>query len=337
MNLKKAKDFWIWLFWLVVTIGTVLMAIHYYRYTNGNSNNYDNYSDKTGITSLIIVLFFMALIKNCLNTITIFTEFGKIERSEGLFYEHAENLQNAAKGKLSISQDFSLTIIENRLLRQESWVQLFSTLLITLGMIGTVVGLTLSMQGLSQAMDSIKIATSESHPNNITDGLGQALSGMSSSFITTLAGSVLGGFFLKLLSHSTTNLIEELIDQIRYKAEVKTIPDLQNKIWQNDVNTLSEAYQNMTKFIKSSDQIDSSLRRYNQNMSEASKNLNAIASNLNREIFSLQLNSQADTQKRIEELLYKLIKGIDIFRKAINMAVFFLAIFLILAVIFLFK
>ncbi|MEL0590579.1 MAG: MotA/TolQ/ExbB proton channel family protein [Planktothrix rubescens PR222] len=269
---KNPKDFYIWLFWLTTTLIPLIFALDKrWRY---------QYSDKTGITTVIIILFIVSLVINIINTIRIFIEFLKLKNSQGLFKEHITTLERAAQGKLSISQDFSLMIIENRLLRQESWVQLFANLSITLGMIGTVVGLTLSMEGLSEAMGSMTNIGSESG-GNLNDpaiGLKQALSGMSSAFITTLAGAVLGGFFLKLLSHSTINLIEDLIDQMRYKAELEIIPKLQQQIWEKDVRNLSDAYQNMKTFIQSSSQIDQSLRKYNETMSQASEKLLSIYS-----------------------------------------------------------
>lgn len=329
MTKKSVNDFWIWLFWLTITIGTLIFGLIYIN-TNSNSNYY---SDKTRITIIIVTLFIFALIKNTVNTISIFYEFRNLENSEGLFQKHRKNLENITQRKLSISQDFSLLIIENELLRKESWTQLFSNLLITLGMIGTVVGLTLSMQGLSQAMNSVNTAVSEGNfTNNSAIGLEQALQGMSSAFITTLVGAVLGGLFLKVLNHSTTNLIEHLIDRIRYKTEIEVIPNLQNEIWTRDVDSLSGAYKNMKEFINSSDSIDRSLRKYNQQMYEAADNLSNITLNLRQELSSLERDSQIKTQERIEKLLNQLIKVIGSFNKLVTILTSFLFLAILITV-----
>lgn len=324
---KNPKDFYIWLFWLTTTLIPLIFALDKrWRY---------QYSDKTGITTVIIILFIVSLVINIINTIRIFIEFSKLKNSQGLFKEHITTLERAAQGKLSISQDFSLMIIENRLLRQESWVQLFANLSITLGMIGTVVGLTLSMEGLSEAMGSMTNIGSESG-GNLNDpaiGLKQALSGMSSAFITTLAGAVLGGFFLKLLSHSTINLIEDLIDQIRYKAELEIIPKLQQQIWEKDVRNLSDAYQNMKTFIQSSSQIDQSLRKYNEKMSEASEKLLSISSNLNREIFQLQISSQVQKQENLEKLLNQIVIVLNVIQKLTYILIGCIFIFIVIFVL----
>jgi hypothetical protein len=324
---KNPKDFYIWLFWLTTTLILLIFALDKrWRY---------QYSDNTGITTVIIILFIVSLVINIINTIRIFIEFSKLKNSQGLFKEHITTLERAAQGKLSISQDFSLMIIENRLFRQESWVQLFANLSITLGMIGTVVGLTLSMEGLSEAMGSMTNIGSESG-GNLNDpaiGLKQALSGMSSAFITTLAGAVLGGFFLKLLSHSTINLIEDLIDQMRYKAELEIIPKLQQQIWEKDVRNLSDAYQNMKTFIQSSSQIDQSLRKYNETMSQASEKLLSISSNLNREIFQLQISSQVQKQENLEKLLNQIVIVLNVIQKLTYILIGCIFIFIVIFVL----
>jgi len=313
MKGKSAKDFQIWLGCITVTIITLFLAVRNWYLSNHDSNIHNNYIDNTGTTWLILFLFILALNINIFNTIKIYSEFAKLKRSDGIFKEHIDNLESAANKKLSIDQDFSLSLIENRLLRRESWVQLFANLLVTLGMIGTVLGLTASMKGLSQAMSSIGLsAASEVTSSNTISGLSDALSGMSSAFITTLAGAVLGGFFLKLLSHSTTNLIEDLLDNIRYKAEVENIPNLQKMIWNRDIQDFSEAHQNLRNFIKSSGTIDGLLHQYTENMTNAANEIKAMADNMRKEVVYYkerpnQLAAQERTLLRLENLLKKII------------------------------
>ncbi|MDJ0516776.1 MAG: MotA/TolQ/ExbB proton channel family protein [Trichodesmium sp. MO_231.B1] len=176
--------------------------------------------------------------------------------------------------------------MENQLSRRENWVQLFAGLLITLGMIGTVLGLTLSMGGLSEAIDGIRVnmqSTDIADPSNMAaslSGLGKALSGMSSAFITTLVGAFLGGLFLKILSHSTTNLIEYLLDNIRFLTEVEYLPELQKQAWQRELKNLSTANRDLKTFVDKSQQIDSLLKEYTYSMMEASKGMNSVTESL---------------------------------------------------------
>jgi|GEM_PF-4724642 len=325
MDKDAPKDFWIWLFCLVVAIISLVVLFKTFNL---------NLRDNTNLTLLIILLFGVALIKNIINTVYIFIQFNDLLSSD-LFKEHKRNLENAAQSKISISQDFSLTIIENRLLREESWVQLFSNLLITLGMIGTVLGLVISMKGLSDAMDSVRAASQGNISSSVT-GLTLALSGMSSAFTTTLAGSVLGGFFLKLLSHSTTNLIEHFIDRIRYEAQVTVIPKLQNTIWNNDVNGLSQAYNNMRNFINTSEQIGKSLDAYNIKVSNAVSSIHNLIDKLQQDTHFMQSSSQQDAQLRLERILVQLNKNANFFNKLIfifNILVFIVILLIVILLI----
>ncbi|NEP81774.1 MAG: hypothetical protein F6K17_31195 [Okeania sp. SIO3C4] len=257
MSKKSAKDIRLWSLSLLIILISVYGFLSWYFSSDNNAKNY--YADKTGVTWIILGLFFVALMINAINTLSILVQFRDIKNleglnaesllknAEGLFREHIQNLQQASENKLSLEQDFSLNLIENKLLRKESWVGLFSNLMITLGMIGTILGLTTAISGLSEAMSSL--GENFDNSNSPLIGLNDALSGMSSAFVTTLDGAILGGFFLKIISHSTTNLIEDLIDNIRQKTELEVIPYLQNQIWSRETNNLSQAHQNLRHFI----------------------------------------------------------------------------------------
>jgi hypothetical protein len=286
---NSVKDFWIWLTWLAVTVCTVLGGLRFWYIANQDAIAQNDYRDKTGVTWIILIVFLVALVINMANTWLIAQEFTHLNRTQGLFYEHVKNLKLAAQSQLVIDQDFSLSIIENRLLRRESWVQLFGGLLITLGMVGTVLGLTLAMGALSGSLDSIQSSLSPDGGVSNSDsvaGLGAALAGMSSAFITTLAGAVLGGLFLKLLSHSTTNLIEDLLDRMRYKAELEVIPELQREAWNREMHNLSQAHQTLQTFISSAGTIEQVLHQYTQSMGGAASNLEAIAHQIDQQLLT---------------------------------------------------
>ena len=314
------KDFLFWLFWLSFTI--VTLGVWYFAAPNGIIKN--NYQDKTNITSIIVILFIFALLINIINTFYVVQQTKQIDKKKGLFLEHKNNLESAAQSQLVIDQEFSLSIIENRLLRRENWVQLFAGLLITLGMIGTVLGLTIAMGALSDSLDSIqKLLGPENSGNGeqySVPGLGEALSGMSSAFITTLAGSVLGGFFLKLLSHCTTNLIENLLDRMRWKAELEVIPELQQKAWNREMDKLSKSHQNLQKFIRSAGNIENILNQYTQSMSKAASGMDTFTNKLDKQLF-----------KSLNELDRRLIlKSIDKLNRTVYIGILILAICVIM-------
>ncbi|MEM8642311.1 MAG: hypothetical protein AAGG51_26365 [Cyanobacteria bacterium P01_G01_bin.54] len=283
MTQRQAKDFWIWLLLLALTLIIVVWGLGEW--------NPMIHTDSNGLTLLIFVLFVMALIINVINTLYVFFEFNNLKRFRGLFSEHIHSLKRAAKQSISIDQEFSISLIENRLLRRESWVQLSSNLMITLGMIGTVLGLTTSMAGLQSAMNKIELTPSslaESDLSNLVnspiDGLTQALSGMSSAFLTTLLGSILGGFFLKALSHSTVNLIEDLLDNIRYKTELEYMSGIRQQIWEREITKAGHVSEKLRSFIGLSGGVEKNLKMIIKELNDATNEMNKFTNSLSQGI-----------------------------------------------------
>ncbi len=271
---NSVKGFWIWLFWLLITLLIFLgFIVNFWQLS---------VADNTKVTLVILCLFLISIGINTWNTIVIYLQFKYLNNSNtnttnSLFSQHINNLKQNIDNKISVNQDVSLNLIENRLLRQEGWVQLFANLMITLGMIGTILGLTSSMNGLSRAMDSLNEDVGAiGNSNSSISGLSDALSGMSSAFITTLAGAVFGGVLLKLLSHSTTNLIEDFIDNIKHKTEIEVLPELQKKIWEREIKNLSEAQESLLSFICSAEEIEKTLQHYTISMYEAAEQMNSV-------------------------------------------------------------
>lgn len=325
------KDFISWLFWLLITILTLALVGWYVAEQNGIIKN--NYHDKTNITVIIGILFAFAWFSNIKNTLYVVGENKKISKykettvlKKGLFREHKEALERAAESQLVIDQEFSLSIIENRLLRSENWVQLCAGLLITLGMIGTVLGLTIAMGALSDSLDSIqKLLGPESSGNGeqySVPGLGEALSGMSSAFITTLAGSVLGGFFLKVLSHCTTNIIENLLDRMRWEAELKVIPELQEKAWNREMEKLSKSHQSLQSFIRSTGNIENILNQYTQSINQAADRMDKFTQKLDKQFF-----------KYINEFDRKfIVKSIDKLNQTVSIGIMAICVIMVGAI-----
>ena len=306
MDKKSAIDFWLWLFCLFLTIAVFLwFIINYWKFAR---------ADNTKITPIILYLFVLAIGTNIYNTITVYRQFKSLNNSSvnSLFDQHIRRLRQGIDNKISINQDFSLSLIENRLLRQEGWVQLFANLMITLGMIGTILGLTASMGGLSRAMDSLKENLDPlGNSNSSISGLSDALSGMSSAFVTTLAGAVFGGVLLKLLSHSTTNLIEDFIDNMKHKTEIEVLPELQKEIWQREIKNLSEAKESLLSFISSAQEIEKTLQYYTNSMRKAADQMDSVVVKISNTKESVLENTQnlekivINLNQTIRELLNK--------------------------------
>jgi len=192
--------------------------------------------------------------------------------------------------------------------------------LITLGMIGTVLGLTFAMSGLSEAIDGIRVNMQSSEMSDLSDmaaslsGLGDALAGMSSAFITTLVGAFFGGLFLKILSHSTNNLIEDLLDRIRFVTEVEHLPKLQRQAWQRELRNLSTANRDLKTFIDRSQQIDSLLNQYTYNMTKASQGMSSVTDHLELRM-EQQLKTMNSANERLELRMEEHLKTMNFVMK----------------------
>jgi hypothetical protein len=73
-------------------------------------------------------------------------------------------------------------------------------LMVTLGLIGTILGLIISVAGLESVMTQVGIAN-----KNIFGGIKETIQGMAIAFYATLFGAVLGAVVLRMLSVSLTN------------------------------------------------------------------------------------------------------------------------------------
>ena len=235
----KSRNFSVW---ISVNILMILFAIYGFRLLNTRG-----FSDKTGISYVIIALFVLFYAVNVVNTLFFNRELKSLLRGadpqfrpeldaierpdldviqyEGahLMETHIKNLSviygNLVDGK--VDQDASLNNIANQLDRREYFVQLGSNLMITLGLIGTVYGLIIAMTGLETVMTSLGGSGTA-----IIPGLREALQGMGTAFYTTLFGAILGGFFLKLMHQATSNMSDEIIDDISLKTELFVLPHL---------------------------------------------------------------------------------------------------------------
>jgi len=80
-----------------------------------------------------------------------------------------------------------------------------SGLMVTLGLIGTILGLIISVAGLEAIMTEVGIAN-----KNIFGGVKETIQGMAIAFYATLFGAVLGAVVLRMLSLSLTNSLIQM-------------------------------------------------------------------------------------------------------------------------------
>ncbi len=105
--------------------------------------------------------------------------------------------------------------------RVSRFVSLLGNLLITMGLIGTVLGMTMTLSGLNGALAAIG-----DDQELMLEGLSSAMSGMGVAFYTTLLGSILGGILLRVFAWITDSSIDGLQDLMMRSCLVYAAADL---------------------------------------------------------------------------------------------------------------
>jgi len=181
--------------------------------------------DSTRITWIIAGMFILGVLVSFVQVIVLTSEWTRGIRIESLMRRDGLMAIKPPRRKLLLVDRFIIalqTILErNGRLDIESlvdvefssqhrtsqFVGLLGNLLITLGLIGTVLGMTLTMNGLNGALGSLG-----ENQDLLLEGLRSAMAGMGIAFYTTLLGSVLGGVILRVYSWLTDASVNGLQD-----------------------------------------------------------------------------------------------------------------------------
>lgn len=104
--------------------------------------------------------------------------------------------------------------------RRSHTVAVMGNLLITLGLIGTVVGLTITLSSLSGSLDAL------GHDQALLlEGLRKAMGGMGTAFYTTLMGATFGGLIVRVFAMITEGGIEDIHDRLTHITLVQCAMD----------------------------------------------------------------------------------------------------------------
>lgn len=196
-------------------------------------------TDRSGLCLIILVLFTAALAKNFsdirfvsrelqitneqierLVNLNDFREFLKTQRS-GVFHTHVRYLYEMGRRDVEIRQDNLIALMQTRLTSRIRTTDIASGLLVTLGLVGTIMGLISAVSGLSEVMNATGGEQSE-----MMSGLQLTLSGMGTAFYTTLLGALLGAVALRLLGNIVETNVDYLVSHIAELSEVYIVPSL---------------------------------------------------------------------------------------------------------------
>lgn len=139
--------------------------------------------------------------------------------SPSLFRSHIQSLYTIFQTHPEIQQDNLIEILHTRLLARNRTAELFASLLITIGLIGTIVGLVIMMASLKNTLLTLS-STDAQFMTKVTASLG----GLETAFYTTLIGAVFGGVILKILTSIVEAQITRYIAHLAELTEIHVLP-----------------------------------------------------------------------------------------------------------------
>lgn len=176
-----------------------------------------------------------------LETVDDLDEFFE-QTDESVFRSHIMNLRTIARSGSGLSQDNLIEILNTRLLSRNRLTELFASILVTLGLIGTIIGLVIMMNGLTEVL--LNEGAGPTLIPALVDAETGPLQGLGVAFITTLIGAVLGGVILRVLTNIVDASVMEYTTHIAELTEVYVLPYLRSTQQQNAVQKSSHGANN---------------------------------------------------------------------------------------------
>ncbi|MEM7681733.1 MAG: hypothetical protein AAF288_07240 [Planctomycetota bacterium] len=207
-------------------------------------------SDASRISMVILGIFAVALVKNFVDIRFLARQMALADRqidqlrrannifvflqtsSPSLFRDHIDNLYEIFRRDTAISQDNLITLMHTRLMARNRPVDFASSVLVTLGLVGTIVGLILSSSSINQVVGGAASADTA----NMLEGVRKAVGGMGVAFYTTLMGAVLGGVCLRLLSSLADTNTDHIVAHVAELTEIYILPILRRAARLNERN-----------------------------------------------------------------------------------------------------
>jgi len=147
--------------------------------------------------------------------------------STSYFRSHIEALYKIYFVSSQISQDNLIEILHSRLLAKNKRIELQAGVLVTLGLIGTIIGLLMMMGKLSVVVQAEGFGSTG---NTIKELMGETgpLKGLAVAFMTTLIAAGFGGVVLKILTGIVEEGTTKYIALISELTEVYVLPMLRS-------------------------------------------------------------------------------------------------------------
>ena len=144
----------------------------------------------------------------------------------GVFHQHLHDLVHIARHDPNVAQDSLITLLYSRLMAKSKMVDVMSGVLVSLGLIGTIVGLISMTDGLSGTLESL---SDTGDASELMSGMRGTMQGLGTAFYTTLVGAILGSVVLRVLNNVYTSNVDHFVSYIASLTEVRIAPLLRKR------------------------------------------------------------------------------------------------------------
>ncbi|MAS98387.1 MAG: hypothetical protein CMF29_05625 [Kiritimatiellaceae bacterium] len=185
-------------------------------------------TDTSGIIYVILGLFAYGIAHSFRNALWITRERAAFVRMEKIKEAHNDNSDlvsifkkgvDALEAGSQINFDTLLTVYSAKQSAKIRSVSATSAILITAGLLGTVIGLVITISGISEILG----AAGENYEEMLS-GLNKTVQGMGTAFYTTFFGGLLGGIVLKALAAENEKAANRLTADALQCAELWLMP-----------------------------------------------------------------------------------------------------------------
>ena len=227
MTKKHVSPIMTWTFWSILVLAVFLLVTWEY-FVAGFAR------DASNISWLILGFFIYGFVASFLVALHLELEFRSLKAMDSSQKIGSPNSSDIAAMFDAIMERFRcgeyvevrnlVSAYAARLKGKVDNISVIAGMLITIGLLGTVVGLIITVSGLDQVLQS-----SSGDFDAMKAGLSRTVSGMGTAFYTTFFGALLGGVVLKVLGAEMKKSALTLVAEALRFGELFVAPKFQKK------------------------------------------------------------------------------------------------------------
>jgi uncharacterized small protein (DUF1192 family) len=295
-----------WAMWVIVLLGIFVVFMKSF-FLKGLE------TDESGISLVIILFFVIGLVTSFLDAkkLTIDEQHLNLLETEGV--DSISSLQGRIPSLIkriqaAHSKNHTVevgTVIDSFDTYHGSSIRtlsVISTILVTFGLIGTMIGLISSIAGLNELVNSIGASQSD-----LMRGMQSTINGMGVAFYTTFFGAFFGGVTLRMLSSSLLSSLSKisagLQNYIALELYPVTLPD-HVALLKTEVQQLAASWKEMSATIKAStNSVNENLSVFNLSLKSADLSVQQFTQRIlqgNLEVTESNLEKKKERQAKKE-------------------------------------